>query len=49
MCSGLEKNISSLILCYRVVPIKLGKVIKSEANNKKNMFLQTLNIEWGQG
>jgi len=33
---------------YRFVPIKLGKVIQFEAKKKKKMFLQTLNIEWGQ-
>ena len=34
---------------YPVVPIKLRKVIKYEAKQiMSNIYLETLNIEWGQ-
>src|SRR4029434_2551820 len=34
---------------YPVVPTKLGKVIKYEAKKMmSNIYLETLNIEWGQ-
>ena len=34
---------------YPVVPTKLGKVIKYEAKeNMSIIYLETLNIEWGQ-
>jgi len=40
------KILAGSFYLYRIVPIKLGKVIKSEG--KKMMYLQTLNIECGQ-
>ena len=45
MCTGHWKHIM-FILC---LPIKLGKVIKYEAKKMmSNIYLETLNIEWGQ-
>ena len=54
VCVQDIENISSCSFCvYPVVPIKLGKVIKYEAKQiiiiyKSNIYLETLNIEWGQ-
>ena len=44
------ENISSfLFYVYPVVPIKLGKVIKyREKKIMSIIYLETLNIEWGQ-
>ena len=45
------ENISSCSFCvyHAVVPIKLGKVIKYEAKIIMSIiYLETLNIEWGQ-
>ena len=50
VCVQDIENISSCSFCvYPVVPIKLGKVIKYEAKKMmSNIYLETLNIEWGQ-
>ena len=50
VCVQDIENISSCSFCvYPVVPIKLGKVIKYEAKQiMTNIYLETLNIEWGQ-
>ena len=50
VCVQDIENISSCSFCvYPVVPIKLGKVIKYEAKQiMSNIYLETLNIEWGQ-
>jgi len=44
------ENISSCeFYVFPVVPKKLGKVVKYEAKKMMSIiFLQTLNIEWGQ-
>jgi len=43
------ENISSCEFdVFPVVPNKLGKVVKYEAKNMSIIFLETLNIKWGQ-
>src|SRR4029434_11019384 len=50
VCVQDIENISSCSFClYPVVPTILGKVIKYEAKKMmSNIYLETLNIEWGQ-
>jgi len=45
----IENTSSCEFYVFPVVPNKLGKVMKHEAKNMMSIiFLETLNIEWGQ-
>jgi len=48
-CVQDSENISCEFYVFPVFPNKLGKVMKYEANKMPSIiFLETLNIEWGQ-